>query len=346
MSLKSKVTELASRFEGQIKHASTEEAVKTAFILPVLNALGYDVFNPAEVIPEFTADRGIKKGEKVDYAVSFDGDVQILIEAKQLGAQLESQHASQLFRYFAVTDAKVAILTDGMRYLFYADLEKPNQMDERPFFEFNFASHTEQDISELSKFSKDSFDVDNILGSANNLKYLKALTEEIKTEFTGHPSDEIVQLFAKRVYDGPRLTAQLKEEFAELVKRAFDTFVRHKIQSKLDSAFGGEDDQQQADEVNSDGIITTPEELEGYRIVQAIAAELVSPSFVYMRDAKSYCAILFDDNNRKPIVRLHFNAKQWYVEVMTDQPEREPISEVRDLYKFKDQILSVIRTYI
>lgn len=48
--------------------------------MPFISALGYDVFNPTEVIPEFTADVGTKKGEKVDYAIKKDDKIIILIE--------------------------------------------------------------------------------------------------------------------------------------------------------------------------------------------------------------------------------------------------------------------------
>ena len=344
MSLKSALTDIARRLESQSKHASTEEAVKTAFILPVLQCLGYDIFNPAEVIPEFTADHGVRRNEKVDYAVSLDGEIGILIEAKQPGAPLEAKHAGQLFRYFAVTDARVAVLTDGIRYLFYADLEKPNQMDERPFFEFNFHNFSDQDVSELSKFTKESFDVDEILGTASNLKYLRALTAEIQREFSDKPSDELVKLFASRVYEG-RLTSQIREDFANLLQRAFESMVRNKIKAKLDTAFSAEDTEESEPEKPNE-IFTTDEELEGFRITQAIAAEIVHPSRVVIRDAKSYCAVLFDDNNRKPIVRLHFNSKQNYIEVMDANAAREPVDSPVDLYTYRDRIQEVLKSYL
>lgn len=344
MNLKPALLELASKLEKQKSHASTEEAVKTAFILPVIQTLGYEVFNPAEVIPEFTADHGIRKNEKVDYAIALDGEIRILVEAKQLGEPLEAKHAGQLFRYFAVTDARLAILTDGIRYLFYADLEKPNQMDDRPFFEFDFANFSDQDVAELSKFTKDAFDVDNILGSANNLKYLKALGQELKTEFSGSPSEELVRLFASRVYDG-RITAQVKDDFTELLQRAFDTLVKQKIQSKLDSAFNSDPIEEENSPVSTE-IETTDEELDGYRITQAIVAEVADPQRVFIRDAKSYCAVLFDDNNRKSIIRLHFNTKQKYVEIMDDAATREPIDSVVEIYKFRARIQSLVKSFL
>jgi len=69
--------------------------------MPFINVLGYDVFDPTEVVPEFTADIGTKKGEKVDYAIMKDGKPIILFECKWSGADLNKEHASQLHRYFS-----------------------------------------------------------------------------------------------------------------------------------------------------------------------------------------------------------------------------------------------------
>ena len=133
MDFADQITALASRIHKQLDHIQTEEATKNALILPFINALGYNVFDPTEVVPEFTADVGIKKGEKVDYAIKLDGKVIMLFECKQVGAALSRAHASQLFRYFTVTEARVGVLTNGVTYLFFSDLEEPNKMDERPF---------------------------------------------------------------------------------------------------------------------------------------------------------------------------------------------------------------------
>ena len=67
---------------------STEEATKTSIVLPFFSLLGYDIFNPLEFIPEYTADTGTKKGEKVDYAVMQNGDPIMIIEAKSINTDL------------------------------------------------------------------------------------------------------------------------------------------------------------------------------------------------------------------------------------------------------------------
>ena len=100
------------------ENIQTEEATKMAFIAPFLNLLGYDVFNPSIVVPEFVADVGSKKGEKVDYAIMDNGKPLILIEAKSVHENLDN-HNNQLVRYFTVTDAKFGILTNGIEYRFF-----------------------------------------------------------------------------------------------------------------------------------------------------------------------------------------------------------------------------------
>ncbi|WP_192625180.1 type I restriction enzyme HsdR N-terminal domain-containing protein [Desulfomicrobium macestii] len=209
-----KIAELSTRIQRQKESVLTEEAAKTAFVLPFIQTLGYDIFNPEEVIPELTADHGVKKGEKVDYAIQLDKQKVILIECKPVGSDLEAKHAGQLFRYFSVTEARFGVLTDGIRYVFFSDLEKENKMDERPFFEFNLMQYTESGVEELKKFTKNSFDLQTIISTASNLKYYKALIEEIRSEFDS-PSEDLVKILTGRVYTG-RFTQQVRDQFSEL----------------------------------------------------------------------------------------------------------------------------------
>ena len=128
---------LSTRVMATRAMIQTEEATKNAMVMPFIQILGYNVFDPLEVTPELVADIGTKKGEKVDYAILRDGLPIILFECKKAGADLHINHASQLFRYFHVTSARFVVLTNGLVYRFFTDLEQPNKMDEKPFFEFN-----------------------------------------------------------------------------------------------------------------------------------------------------------------------------------------------------------------
>ena len=356
MDLIDKLNELSGRIQRQKESVLTEEAAKTAFVLPFLQALGYDVFNPSEVIPELTADHGVKKGEKVDYAIKLDDKIVMLIECKPIGANLEAKHAGQLFRYFSVTESRFGVLTDGVRYLFYSDLEKDNCMDDRPFFEFNLFQFGENEVDELKKFNKASFNLETIISTASNLKYHKALISEIRSEFES-PSEEMVKLLTNRVHGG-RFTAQIKDQFTELTHKAMKDYVRERVNERLKSALDTDNPEKQTEsneitqepvidtKVDNDGIETTAEELEGFRIIRAIGAELVDPERIAIRDAKSYCAILLDDNNRRPICRLHFGKTKMSISIFSpDNETRFDLEKVIHIYQHRVLTQEAISQY-
>lgn len=244
-------------------------------ILPLLQGLGYDIFNPAEVVPEFTADAVGKKGEKVDYAIMFDGEVQILIEAKGLSTKLDTKHLSQLFRYFTVTNARFALLTNGQIYEFYTDLEEPNRLDKRPFFTFDLLDFGPGKIAELRKFERQNFDVDRILANAERLKYVSLVKQSLSDEMQS-PSDELVKIVAGKVYDG-RVTATVREMISSAIKAAFSEIVRDGVRSRLSTALSEDSSTEESedeviDEKNDDGIETTQEEIEGMLTGQSLLA--------------------------------------------------------------------------
>ena len=308
MDLIDQVKELALRITKIKDTIQTEEATKNAMIMAFIQMLGYNVFDPTEVTPEIIADVGIKKGEKVDYAILMDGKPIILFECKRSGGDLNINHASQLFRYFHVTEARFGVLTNGLVYRFFTDLEHPNKMDERPFFEFNILDFKEQHVEELKKFSKSAFDIEQILNTASYLKYTKAVMN-VLGEWMKTPSEELVRLLYGEVHNGKRFTPALKEQFTQITKVAFSELVSEKITERLKMAMEPTAGLSNSNSVTkeSDGIETTAEELNGLNIVRAILCEIIEPKRIVLRDAKSYCAILFDDNNRKPICRLRFN---------------------------------------
>lgn len=127
------IKQFASRAENLTENLKTEEATKTSLVMPFFNLLGYDIFNPLEFVPEYICDVGTKKGEKVDYAIMQDGEPVIIIEVKSCDTNLNNKHINQLYRYFSVTNAKFGVLTNGLIYKFYSDLEEPNKMDDNPF---------------------------------------------------------------------------------------------------------------------------------------------------------------------------------------------------------------------
>ncbi len=363
MDIADKVQEIAAKVRNQKASIATEEGTKNAFVMPFISTvLGYDVFNPLEVTPEFVADLGIKKGEKIDYALVHNGDVQILIEVKKVSEPLCVDHASQLYRYFAVTNARVAILTNGETYEFYTDLDSPNRMDKKPYLVLDLTAIDETLLPEVAKLSKESFDLDSVVSAAGELKYIGQIKRLLAAEFK-EPSSEFIRLFAAQIYPGKNITQRIREEFSPLVVKATNQFLNEQVRGKLNTALG-DDSKMATAETKSpvqaltpdssddgdlqDDVITTDEELEGHRIVRAIVCSDVSADRVIGRDGKSYYAVILDNNNRKPIARLWFNRKQRYLGVFDKNKTetRVPIRSLEEIYNYADQLRNTVTNYL
>lgn len=365
MDLIDKLRELSVRIPKQLDHIQTEEATKNALVMPFISALGYNVFDPTEVTPELNADIGIKKGEKVDYAILRDGKPVMLFECKHHSADLGKVHASQLYRYFSVTEARFSILTNGIAYWFYTDLEATNKMDSKPFFEFNMLDIRETAVEELKKFSKSSFDLDNILTTASQLKYTREI-KRIIVEQVQEPSDDFVKFVASQVYHG-KITQAVREQFTQLTRQAFKQVVNEQINERLKSALSPDVVSSPMPEVAipltdatttespAGDLVTTQDEVEGFYIVRAILREAIDIKRVVMRDVQSYCGILLDDTNRKPICRLYFNRSQKYVGLInfseqdggkiTTKEERIPINDIDEIFQFSDRLKATVEKY-
>lgn len=355
MELMEKLRGLSEKIRQQGPGIKTEEATKNAFVMPFIhNILGYDVFDPNEVTPEFIADVGTKKGEKVDYAILQNSQIQILIECKKFGDPLNINHASQLFRYFHVTTARVSILTNGQVYQFFTDLDAPNKMDQKPFLELDLLDIDDYIVPELKKLTKGAFDLESVISAAGELKYLSQIKKIVANQFVA-PEEDFVKLFASRVYEGV-ITQRVRDQFSSLTKRALGQFLNDQINERLKSAMNSNAvasvvaDTPEAEDIGdkSDDLITTTlEEIEGYHVVKAIVRAVVDVKRVVQRDTQSYMGILLDDNNRKPICRLHFNRTQKYVGIFdeTKSETRHPISSIDEIYNFSDVLRKTVGFY-
>ena len=345
--LEAKLNEVAQVAREHREVLLTEEAAKNALVMPFLQALGYNVFNPGEVIPEFTCDVGTKKGEKVDYAICHGGSVAILVECKPANVELNVSHASQLFRYFSVTEARLAILTNGIVYKFFSDIDTPNKMDERPFFTVQIDALRKSDFRTLESFTKAGFDITKIVAEAGNLKLQTLVAKELQKEFQ-QPSEEFVRLIAARVYEG-RVTAAVKSQFESVIVASISALIRDRVNERLTSALSVSNAPEidSADDQSPDdaGVITTEDEIAGFNIIRAIAARVVDPKRIVIRDAMSYCAILLDDNNRKTIARLHFNSPtSRYLGIFVGKDEaRLPVAGPVDIYQHEKAIWARIQ---
>lgn len=366
MDFKDQIRQLAERIATMKDQIKTEEATKNAFIMPFIQMLGYDVFNPLEVVPEMDCDIAKKKGEKIDYAIMKDGDPIMLIECKHWQQDL-NLHDVQLKRYYVASKAKFGVLTNGIKYRFYADLIKENIMDDVPFLEFDFENIREPQIEDLKKFHKSYFDLDNILSSASELKYMSEIKKQIRAEFK-EPTAELVKMFTKRVYDGA-VTQKVLDQFMDIVKRALNSHINDVLSEKLGIAINAtveagapkaapQTNQTEPAEVTEEPvqeetkepkINTTEEELEGFYIVKSICREVFPAERITHRDSQSYFAVFADDNNRRPICRLYFNNTAHKRISFIDDNKNEikfDIETLDDIFNYREQLENAAKKYL
>lgn len=350
MDFKDCFKQLAERVSKLKEQILTEEATKNAFIMPFIQMLGYDVFNPMEVVPEMDCDISKKKGEKIDYAIMKDDEPIMLIECKHWKQNLDL-HGTQLQRYFVASKARFGVLTNGIVYRFYSDLDNQNIMDDQPFLEVNLEDPKGIQIEELKKFHKSYFDVDNILSTAAELKYMAEIKSVLRTEFS-NPSAEFVKLLTKQVYNGI-VTAKVMEQFTDLTKKALGSYINDLLSDRLNIAIrsteNGEQNKPAAIETapatteettveeEKPKIVTTEEEIEGFYIVKAVLRTVIPAERITYRDAQSYFAIFCDNNNRKPLCRLYFNNPK--------NKQLGIINEDKTDYKVKLETLDDIMSY-
>lgn len=349
------IKQLTKRVDSLKDSLNTEEATKTALIMPFFQILGYDVFNPLEFTPEFVADVGIKKGEKVDYAIIQDGEPVILIECKSVNEKLQ-KHDSQLFRYFATTSSKFGILTNGIEYRFYTDLDEKNRMDSTPFFTLNLLKIRDTQIPELYKFTKEQFEIDNISKSAYELKYINAIKEFLTNQWE-QPSEDFTRFILGSVYDGVK-TKQVIDKFTPIVKDTFSVFINEQVNIKLNAALNRTEEvkseiieekteiKEEVQEIKEESlIITTPEELEAFAIIKVLLNEYIEVDRIYYRDNRSYFNILIDDSIRKWICRLWLDRSKKYIELNNEKKSKLEINSTMDLIKYKKDLVEIVKNF-
>lgn len=334
-----KINQLKERAVNLKDSLQTEEATKTALIMPLINALGYDVFNPMEVVPEYIADVGIKKGEKVDYAILQNNKPIILIECKKVDDKSLDikKHATQLIRYFSVTEAKFIILTNGIVYKFFSDVDSTGKLDNEPFFVFNLLDFKGSNIETLQEFCKENFDMEKAFLNAGDLKYIKQFEEVIENEYR-KPSDDFVKYLIDKsgICEG-RKTNSVVEKHKKTTVEAFNLFMSKVMKTSLDFSLNSKQEDEKEQPKNE--IVTTLEELEGYAIVKSVLNGFVEISRVTYRDHVNFFNVLLDDNIRKTICKLYFNDAQKYISFIKDgKEEKTPINSTDEIFNFQEQI--------
>ena len=362
MSFEDDIKDYVKTIEDKLEYIDTEETTKIALINPFIRLLGYDTTNPSIVRAEYTADVGVKQGAKVDFAILENEEPIIFIECKSVNKELTSDNISQLYRYFSITDIQIGILTNGIDYKFFTTGIDNNRMDEKPFLDINLLNLNKKDIVELAKFKKSNFDVEKIVSRADYLKYRNLIKKTLLLEFE-NPTNEFIKTIGNQVYEG-RLTPNIKKMFGDIIPIVISEIINERINKTLNDAVASNEEEQEDNNVvedgeeinNESGIITTTLEKEGYFIVKAIASEVSDSNRITIRNRKNYCNVLFDNNQRFPIVRLHFNNEnnlkvEFYDEFKTDERGVKKgnminITNVSELYDYKDKIIQVVGDYI
>lgn len=349
MELKDKLYELSERIKNLKDKIKGEEATKQSLILPFFQILGYDVFNPLEFVPEFTADVGIKKHEKVDYAIMINEQPLVIIETKSCTENLD-KHSSQLFRYFGTTVSKFAILTNGIIYKFYTDLEKPNVMDLEPFFTLDMEDLSEQSINYLNNFSKSNLDVNTILNTASDLKYTN-LVKMIFKDMIEQPSDDFIRLVLNSsVYEGVK-SQKVVDKFKPIVKRAINQYINEIMSNKFMETLNTSKKEAEIKEEpieEQSKIVTTFEELSAFAIVKSILRKEIDYKRIVYRDTESYFGVLLDDNNRKWICRINLDSKNKHI-IISDSNKngiRYELESLDDIYNYETELLNSAKKYL
>lgn len=346
-------------FKGQIKqlgesvaknkdYIKTEEATKNALVIPLIQILGYDPTNPREVVPEFNADYGAKNIEKVDFAILKDSQPILVIECKHISESL-IKHYTQTHKYFHMTSSRIGILTNGIHYNFFSDLDNPNKMDEAPFLSFDITSMTEQDIMELAKFRKNVFNVDAILDAAQELKYSNAIKNLLRSEFS-EPTVDFIKYFVNQIYQG-RLSGKKMNQFTEIFKKSFERAFTEiineknatiKIKTQTDTNSDAKIIQ------NENKINTTEEEINGFYIIKSMLRTKIDPGRIFYRDVQSYFSVILDDKISKPVCRLWLNnpSKKYIGLLDKDNKEiKKEIASLDDIYKYSEELITKIDFY-
>jgi predicted type IV restriction endonuclease len=338
---------LAERARQTSASLTNEEATKMALIAPFIQSLGYDIFNPTEVKPEFSADLpGVKQGERVDYAVLENGIPKILIEAKPFNTDLKSSEKGQLSRYFQATHARIGILTNGQKFLFFSDLDNQNLMDEKPFAEVDLFDLKAAPLEQIKQLSKSMFDLETLLSTAERLKYMRGVKEEMRSEFKD-PSDWLVREMARRVHTAERISGQLIENFKPIVADAVKGIINDRINERLSSAMESEKiaSQESTEKLStepgedSEGLEFTEEEREGLYIIRAICSDTLEPMRLTEKDTKNYCNVLVDNNTWKSVCRMHFNTPNKRIEIFdNEEPKMIKLEAISEIYQYRERL--------
>ncbi|WP_066387011.1 type I restriction endonuclease [Helicobacter himalayensis] len=345
MDFESAINTIVETISERKSLVKTEEATKMTFVIPFLKALGYDVTNPSIVVPEYTTDVGIKKGEKVDYAIFKDNKPFIMIEAKNHAENLDN-HINQLVRYFKTAPSiKFAILTNGIEYRFFTDMEHQNLMDKIPFLVINLENPKARDIKDLERFIYSKLDIDDILRVAKEKKYHREIQEIFKQEIN-KPSDEFVTFFARRLTKQKMISSTI-EKFRKHIKKSLEEFISDTAYEKnvnIKNNLQNPNNNKENGEIKDKKIPLTKEELQGFQIIKSILGNAgVDSSRIDYYKTKARPPYLRVSLQDKWICRLYLFKKQENRIEFPDGTEQK-FTHINELYSLREQILKAYKT--
>lgn len=359
MDFKDNILQISERIKKQKEAVLTEEATKTAFIMPMINALGYDIFNPLEVVPEMDCDIA-KKGDKIDYAIMKDGEPILLIECKHWAQKLDL-HSTQLAKYYVASNARFGVLTNGIEYRFYADLDKANIMDENPFLVINLLDLSDIDVQQMKKFHKSYYNESDILSTAQELQ-ITIQIKDILTKNFQEPGDEFTRFFVKSLNEW-KSTSKLIEQYKPIVKKSIAAVINEIIADRLNVAIKHEEQssemqlqckneipqskqEQKQDgivfEDKENGVVTTQEEIDAYNIIRCILRSKFKAESITFKDFKSYFAIGYMNSSYWWGCRLSFGSRKKNIFFPNEgykSQERIEIETIDDLFKYADKLI-------
>ena len=352
------------RIRQRMPHVQGEEATKQALVVPLLQVLGYDVFDPREVRPEYVADFAVKKAgqfEKIDYTICVNGTAAIFIECKPLGAALED-HGGQLSRYFNSTPSvKVAMITDGVRIRVFTDLQQPNIMDPQPWLSIDLLSIKPAEIEALRRFRKADFSPNEISALAEEMVYYSVILSFVSAQLL-EPNEAFVRFVAGEIPAVGRVTAKVVERLTPILRKALQSAIVDHVarsfdrsaevgaevepsapakvatQAKSQPEQGAQPPASPATDARA-SIVTTAEEIEANKMISIWVREAKPNAPIGYRDSKSYFTI-HQDNLRKWFVRLGLEEKPMWIAFRHIKPDEArklaPGMEVAETARFGD----------
>ncbi|KJR46715.1 hypothetical protein UF75_2898 [Desulfosporosinus sp. I2] len=325
MEFKEELQKLSTQIAERRIHVTNEEMTKQSLILPFIQLLGFDIYNPLEVRPEYIADFGKKKSEKVDYAIFKDSIPVMFFEAKSVNEKLHN-HDAQLCRYFnSAKDVSVGIITNGIEYRFFTDINDTNIMDNKPFFVVNITKLKESEIENLAKFRKDSFNKESLTRCAEELTYASTLDNNIK-ELLKNPSDEFVRFLLKD-FNFQRITSNIVEKFRPIVKqsisnavldRVSDGLYRQEVSTNIEPNVIIENEFD--DKIKSKEIITTDDDLKSFEYIKVMLAKYGrNVDQLGYKDTQNYFSIYVSNLNNWFIkINLESNNKNFVTRIESE----------------------------